>query len=396
MASTASSAPADPVTFGPAEALYVHVPFCLHRCGYCDFTLVADRDDLIPAYLTALRNEIDADSHRLDRRRTTSQANSIFVGGGTPSHLSNQQLQQFGVLIQHAWPPAANCEFTMEANPDGLNRDKMQAIRDIGVNRLSLGVQSFDDHVLKTLERQHDAGMARSVVENAAAIFDSVSVDLIFGVPGQTRETWQQTLQTAIDLPVQHVSTYGLTFEKGTSFFRRQREGDLQAVADELERSMYADAIDILEQAGFRHYEISNFAIPGRECRHNFAYWTGRPYLAYGPGAARYVNGIRSTNARSVKRWIESWLNHQPALQESEQLNNKQRAREAIFLGLRLVDGFDMKEFARRFRTTVNDLAGESLQHHLSGGSLQIIDDHLRLTREGRFIADSVVTDFLA
>lgn len=384
------------------RAVYVHVPFCLHRCGYCDFTLVADRDDLIPAYLTALRNEMLADapgsaahSDSPDADRL-SDADSLFIGGGTPSHLTDHQIETLGNTIRECFTPADDCEFTMEANPDGLSYDRMQAMKAAGVNRLSLGVQSFDDTVLQTLERQHDARTAADVAEQAARIFDSVSVDLIFGVPGQTLDSWQRTLKTALQLPLQHVSTYGLTFEKGTSFFRRKRTGDLTAVADEIERAMYADAIDRLTDAGFHHYEISNFARPGQQCRHNFVYWLGQPYRAYGPGAARYVDGVRTTNARNVSRWIQSWLNHQPAFQESEQLSDEARAREAIFLRLRLVDGFDLSEFASLFGFEVSQLADEALQQHLRDGNLEVKDNRLRLTREGRFIADSVVTDFLA
>jgi len=378
--------PADPES--APRAVYVHVPFCFHRCGYCDFTLVADRDDLIPAWLAGMRQELS----RLDR---VYSVDTLFVGGGTPTHLSCDQLQKLFELIFSKFELANGAEVSIEANPDGLDSNRLNTLAEVGVNRLSLGVQSFDGDVLKTLERQHDRSEAIEVVHRAAEYFGNVSLDLIFGVPGMSLETWLESLAIAKSLPLQHVSTYGLTFEKGTDFFSRMKSGGLVAMPDELERDMYAAAMRDLAEAGFRHYEISNFAKPGHECRHNQVYWAAEEYFAFGPGAARYVNGIRSTNARSVVRWVNHWNQGRPVFQEVEQLSREEKMREAVFLGLRLNDGISLDAFQQRYGRSLNSIEPAALEQHLSAGLLEIADGSLRLTQEGRFLADTVVSDFL-
>ncbi|MEO1984585.1 MAG: radical SAM family heme chaperone HemW [Fuerstiella sp.] len=370
------------------RALYVHVPFCLHRCGYCDFTLVADRDDLVPAYLQALTNELD----RLDG---DYEVDTIFIGGGTPTHLSTDQLERLAEILFSRFTLNSGGEFSVEANPDGLSDDVMKTLSGIGVNRLSLGVQSFDAAVLKTLERQHTPAVAHEVVHRAIDAFDVVSLDLIFGVPGQTLDAWNATLAVAQQLPIRHVSTYGLTFEKGTDFYRRRQQGQINSTPDDLERDMYAAAISQFGHSGVPQYEISNFAQPGSECRHNMVYWQADEYFAFGPGAARYVNGVRSTNARNVSRWINYWLKGEVALQDMEQLSADAKIREAIFLGLRLVAGIDINGFLNRFGCDVGEIARDSAERHLEDGLLEVADSHLRLTSAGRFMADTVMADFL-
>lgn len=370
------------------RAVYIHVPFCLHRCGYCDFTLVAQKDELIPAWFEALRNELG----RLDRRYPVD---SIFVGGGTPTHLSPRDLELLGQLIDQHFQLMDGGEYSVEANPDGLDKDRLATLQQIGVNRLSLGVQSFDDDVLKTLERQHTGTQAREAIERAQSYVQNLSLDLIFGVPGQSADSWLETMATATSLPVTHISTYGLTFEKGTDFFRRRLHGDLTAVDDRLERDMYAAGIDALAVAGLEHYEVSNFATREYRCRHNLVYWSANEYFAFGPGAARYVNGVRSTNSRNVSRWINAWLTETPALQDWEQLDRISQAREAIFLGLRLCAGFDLPQFESRFEVSIEELAGEELTKHVQLGNLEEVSGNLRLTQTGRFVADSVICDFL-
>ena len=375
------------------RAIYVHVPFCLHRCGYCDFTLVAQKDDLIPSYLQAIRNE-------LAMQTDVTEVDTIFIGGGTPTHLSIDQLQQLIAAIREKFVLAENGEFSLEGNPDGLTDQMLHALAELGVNRLSLGVQSFDPDILKTLERHHSPDDAIDVVQRAAAIIDNVSLDLIFGVPGQTLDAWNDSLCIADTLPLRHVSTYGLTFEKGTDFFRRQNSGHLSAVPDELEREMYALAMQRLtdQQPGslnFQHYEISNFAEPGFECRHNIVYWAAQEYFAFGPGAARYINGQRSTNARSVTRWVKSWLQNQPALQDSETLDAAAKIKEAVFLGLRRIGGIDIQLFETVHGVDVRAEFCEAVNSNIGNGLLEISGGMLRLTSEGRFLADSVVVDFL-
>ncbi|MBC7964817.1 MAG: radical SAM family heme chaperone HemW [Fuerstia sp.] len=375
-----------------ARAVYIHVPFCLHHCGYCDFALVANRDHLIPQYLQALDNELQA------HRRTVGdvvQVDTVFVGGGTPTHLSPDTLQTLFQLIRQHFQPTVDAEISVEANPDGLDTERLDVLKENGVNRLSLGVQSFDDAVLRTLERTHTGAQAFETVQRCRQWIPNVSLDLIFGVPCQSLTSWQQTLGVATSLPVRHISTYGLTFEKDTPFFRREQHGQLKRTPDELERQMYLDAISKLTDAGLRHYEVSNFAQPGFECRHNMVYWNADEYFAFGPGAACYLNGVRRTNVRSVVRWLKAWQQSESAVEDSEELSNEEKAREAIMLALRMRQGLNVRAFEQRFGLNFAELTGAALQQHLDAGFLTHQADHVSLTTEGLLIADTVISDFL-
>lgn len=376
----------------PPKAVYVHVPFCLHHCGYCDFTVVANRDQLIPEYLRQLTNEFQ--HHCLESAGPVS-VETIFLGGGTPTHLSPRDLQALLELIRRYFRLAPAGEFSIEANPDGLCTERLAVMREYGINRLSLGVQSFDDDVLKTLERQHSASEAAETVRRVCDVIPNVSLDLIFGVPGQTADSWEKTISMLTSLPVRHVSTYGLTYEQGTPFFRRERTGSLRRLPDEMEREMYLEGIETLTRHGFEHYEVSNFALPGFQCRHNQVYWNADEYFAFGPGAARYVNGVRTTNCRSVVRWLNSWKSGVPCEEDTEQLGPEDKAREAIMLALRMIRGLHVPSFEARFEVSLIGLAASAIEQHLASRLLEWNGDYLRLTREGLLIADSVIADFL-
>jgi oxygen-independent coproporphyrinogen-3 oxidase len=370
------------------RSVYIHVPFCAHRCGYCDFTLVAGREELIGDYLRGLEWELS----RLERPRDVE---TLFVGGGTPSHLPPPQLARLMELLRQWYRLAEDCEFSVEANPAGFDQAKIDVLLDAGVNRVSLGVQSFDDPMLSLLERDHHAADVVTVMERLRGRCANVSFDLIFGVPGQTLPLWRETLKRAIELGPTHVSTYGLTFERGTSFWSRRRKGQIVAAPEELERAMYAAAMDDLAAAGFEQYEISSFARPGYRCRHNQVYWSGRPYFGFGPGAARYINGRRESNHRSVTTWLKRVLAGESPVGDAETLSPEERARERIVLGLRRTEGLDRDEFRRETGFDVEMLAAAALARHHRAGLLEIIGSRIRLTREGRFLADSVIVDFL-
>jgi len=368
------------------------VTFCLHHCGYCDFALVANRDHLIPQYLQALDNELQA--HRRIMGEVV-EVDTIFVGGGTPTHLSPDALRALFALVRGHFRPTENAEISVEANPDGLDTERLDVLTENGVNRLSLGVQSFDDSVLRTLERTHTGAQAIETVRRSQKWIPNVSLDLIFGVPGQTAVSWQQTLEVATSLPVRHISTYGLTFEKDTPFFRREQHGQLRRTPDELERQMYLDAITKLTASGLRHYEVSNFAQLNFECRHNMVYWNADEYFAFGPGAASYLDGIRRTSVRSVVRWLKAWQQGESAVEESEELTNEEKAREAIMLALRMRNGLNLPAFEQRFGLHFAELAGAALEQHRDDGFLTQQGDFISLTTEGLLIADTIISDFL-
>ena len=374
--------------FPTPRAAYIHVPFCAHRCGYCDFTLIARRDDLIDDYLRALEIELD----RLDGRPVID---TLFFGGGTPTHLSAEHLRRLTNSVLGHFQLAEGYEFSVEANPAGLDDDKIAALADAGVNRVSLGVQSFDADVLARLERDHRRSDIDSAVERLLESIGNVSVDLISGVPGQTLANWKETLTQAIKLRPTHISTYGLTFEKGTQFWNRLNKGELRQAGEELERSMYAAAMDQLPDAEYVQYEISNFARPGFLCRHNEVYWRGLPYFGFGPGAARYINGSRQINHRSVSTWLKRVFAGESPIGEIDELSAEDGARELLVLLLRRCEGIRKQEFQQQTGFDIDELARETVDCYTGCGLLEETDTHIRLTREGRFVADTVFVDLL-
>src|SRR5262245_39387031 len=374
-------------TDAPAAA-YIHVPFCRHRCGYCNFTLVAGRDDLIDAYLDALECELSGLGQ-------AHEVNTLFFGGGTPTHLSPSQLGRLFAIVRRWLPLAAGGELSVEVNPIDLNETKSLVLASAGVTRVSLGAQSFHDWKLKLLERDHCDHDIAAAVEFARRFVTSISIDMIFGVPGESLADWKQDLHVAITLAPDHISTYGLTFEKGTSFWSRLSRGELARVDEELERRMYEAAIDTLTAAGFEHYEVSNFAKPGHRCRHNENYWLGGQYFAAGPGAARFVGGVRQTNHRSTTTYITRVLSGQSPVAETEQLAPEDAARERLVFALRRLEGTDTQEFASATGFSINSLGGEALPRLIDLGLLELSADRLRLTRQGLMVSDAIWPEFL-
>lgn len=373
----------------PPRACYIHVPFCTHRCGYCDFTLIARRPDLVDDYLRALQVELES----LGEPR---EIETLFLGGGTPTYLSPLQLGQLCVMLKKWFHLAPGYEWSIEANPSGLSDEKLDVLESAEVNRVSLGVQTFDTELLQLLERDHDGEIALDAIRRLTNRFANVSIDLIFGIPGQTLPRWVETLEQAVSLGVQHISTYGLTFEAGTAFWSRQAKGQLSSLPNELEREMYEAAMNQLPSAGYQQYEISNFAKPGFECRHNQVYWRSEQFFGFGPGAAAYVGGVRRTNHRSVTTWLRRILSSQPAGGESEKLDRIASAREAVMLGLRQCSGISRERFQQRYGVTLESLAGSAFERLLCDGLIDIQADHVRLTRAGRTLADRVIMEFMA
>ena len=377
------------MTFSPPTAAYVHVPFCRHRCGYCNFTLIAGRDDLIEAYLEGLAAE-------LSQLETPRPVQTLFLGGGTPTHLAPPQLQRLLRLARQWFPLAPGYEFSAEANPADVTPERIAVLQAAGLTRLSVGVQSFHAEKLKLLERDHTADTAREAIRLGQDAGFSTSLDLIFGAPGETLEQWHRDLDEALALETDHVSLYGLTYERGTSFWTRKLKGELRQAEEELEREMYLAAIERLTAAGYEHYEVSNFAKPGRRCRHNETYWAAEGYYAAGPGAARYVDGRRETNHRSTTTWLERIRSGKSPVAESETLEPEDRAREALVLGLRrLREGIVGQAFSAQFGYDLATLGGSELEKLLESKLLQFSDDRLRLTREGLLISDWIWSKFV-
>jgi oxygen-independent coproporphyrinogen-3 oxidase len=370
------------------RSAYIHVPFCRHRCGYCNFTLVAGRDDLVAAYLEALDVELAA----LAQPR---EVETLFFGGGTPTHLAADELARLFTIVRRWLPLAVGGEFSVEANPRDMDDARADVLAAAGVTRVSLGAQSFNQRKLALLERDHDAEQIVAAARRARRFASSLALDLIFGAPGESLDDWRRDVEGALALQPDHISTYGLTFEKGTAFWSRLRKHELVPVEEEVERQMYELAIDMLTAAGYEHYEVSNFARSGHRCRHNENYWLGGPFFAAGPGAARFLGGRRETNHRSTTTYIRRVLAGQSPVAESEALPPEDAARERLVFALRRLEGIDTREFASATGYSPEQLGGPALVQLLELGLLELAGPRLRLTRRGLLVSDAIWPRFL-
>jgi oxygen-independent coproporphyrinogen-3 oxidase len=374
---------------GTPRAAYIHVPFCRHRCGYCNFTLVAGRDDLIDAYLRAIAIELEAIANR------PREVETLYFGGGTPTHLSPVQFCRLATTALRWHPRAAGYEWTVEANPADVNEQMIEMLAVLGVTRLSIGGQSFRDEKLQRLERDHRATDIKRAVELAHRAGISVSIDLIFATPAETLSQWEADLDAALALAPQHVSTYGLSFERGTAYWGRLLRGELLEVDESLQRDMYGLAIDRLTAAGLEHYEVSNFARPGCRSRHNQTYWSGDGYFAAGPGAARYIDGVREMNHRSTTTYLRRVLAGRSPVAEREQLSPEARARELLVFGLRRIAGVSRGDFEARTGFNLDELAARPLEKFIRLGMLVDTGDRVRLSQQGLFVSDAIWPELL-
>jgi oxygen-independent coproporphyrinogen-3 oxidase len=366
----------------------VHVPFCHHRCGYCNFTLVAGRDDLVGDYLRAIAAEVTTTDG-------PDEVDTLYFGGGTPTYLKAEELRQLTLDVVRRHPLAPDYEFTVEANPADVDTAMVETLSALGVTRLSLGGQSFRTEKLQLLERDHEGVDIRRVVAAAHGAKLQVALDLIFATPGETLEEWGADLESAIEIEPDHVSTYGLTFERGTAFWSRKQRSELAEVDEDLQRDMYALAIDRLAAAGYEQYEVSNFARPGCRSRHNQVYWSGDGYFAYGPGAARYIDGVRETNHRSTTTYLHRVLAGHTPIAEREELSPEARARELLVFGLRRIEGVSRHQFRNRTGIECDDLVAAPLQKFIDLGLLADDGERIRLTREGLFVSDAIWPEML-
>ncbi len=377
-----------------ARSAYVHIPFCSHRCGYCNFTLVSGRDDLIPAFLAALEREL------AETLKQPHAVDTIFLGGGTPTHLSPRELEQLLEIVARWLPLENGGEYSSEANPLDCTTQRLSLMRDFGVNRISLGGQSFDDSKLKLLERDHTGQQLTKIIAQAADHFANVSLDLIFAAPQETLGTWQTDIARALASPIQHLSTYGLTIERGSAFYGRTLRNQLHELTSELQLSMYEHAIDALGAAGWEHYEVSSFATAGRRCRHNETYWLGQPWLAFGPGAASFEHRkdnvfVRNVNHRSTTTYLRKSQAGGSLVAESDQLSREDFVRERLVFGLRRLQGVDLNELDVLWSANSRELFEPTLSNYIQQGWLAQQDSIIQLTSAGLKISDSLWPDLL-
>ncbi len=340
-------------------------------------------------YVEALGEELA----RLGRPRSVD---TIFLGGGTPSALPPTLLARLLDLLRRWLPLAPDGEWSLEANPDDLDDERLAILATAGVNRLSVGVQSFQPGVLALLDRSHRAEEVPAVIERVRRHIPRVSLDLIFGAPGQTAAMWRDDLTRALDLGIGHLSTYGLTYETGTSLWKARRDGQLTPLTEDAELTLYELAQDVLAEAGWDHYEISSFAAPGERCRHNQVYWAGDTYFGFGMAAAWYLDGVRGKNLGNLEAYLRAALTGDDFASQRETLDPEARARETLALNLRrTLDGVVREEFHRRTGFPLDALAGEPIARLVEQGFLLDTGDRVRLSRRGKAVADAVIERLL-
>lgn len=372
--------------------LYLHIPFCLNRCIYCDFYSTVSSPELRSRFVTALCEE-------LKMRSPEAKAlplQSIYIGGGTPSTLDVRDIERIFSTIRANYTIAREAELTFEANPDDITPEKVAALRAVGVNRVSLGVQSFDDNLLRLLRRRHNGMEARRAVKLLVeGGITNVSIDLIYGLPGQTLETFRRDLDTAFTLPIKHLSSYALSVEQGTQLSQMIERGELSYSDEELFLLLFEALLERCEAEGFRHYEISNFALPDFHSRHNSAYWNGTPYIGVGPGAHSFDGRFeRRLNLPDLKGYINN-----PGLPpyETESLTLAESFDETVFTSLRTVEGLSLHHLLDRYGNERYDRLLRDAAPALAQGLLRIdkAAERLRLTRKGIFVSDNVMSDLM-
>ena len=392
---------------GPIS-LYMHIPFCETKCPYCDFNTYAAIEPLMPSYVAALQSEIEL----WGRLLRSPRVHTVFFGGGTPSYLPAADIRHIMDTVRRAFDLTEGAEITLEANPGDFSGEKLAAYLDCGINRLSIGVQSFDDGLLNTLGRRHTAAEAiRAYRQAATAGFDNISIDLMYGLPRQSLQQWQDTLNDALQLSPPHISMYCLTLEGGTPMERWVDQGSMPEPDPDLAADMYLMAQDRMRDAGYRHYEISNWALAGKRSEHNLTYWRNRPYLGVGPGAHSYLGSCRFSTLKSPREYIRRMqeasvedyeapmdilIGSVPIVDEIERIDPPMEMAETMMMGLRLDEGISIAGFTERFGIPPGSAYADTLDELERLDLLSTQDGALRLTHRGRMLGNEVFSRFFA
>lgn len=370
--------------------IYIHIPFCKQRCRYCAFyssTLYNIREE----YVKALCRELQERRHYIGNETVET----IYLGGGTPSTLTIGQLRTICDTVYSTYPVSSSPEVTIECNPDDLTPEFLEQLRGLPFNRISMGVQSFNDEQLKRLGRRHSAEGARKAVRNArAAGYENISIDLMFALPGSTADEWLDDLKSAIDLKPDHLSAYNLMYEEGTPLHRDLCSGKITELGEEENVEQFGMLIDSMKAAGYRHYEISNFALPGKESRHNSSYWNDTPYIGCGAAAHSYNGTSREWNIADIKAYIEG-MESGKRIFEVEHLTEEERYNDTILTRLRTADGIPLTWIKERFNERLNAYLLRAAEKEIALDNLKEENGHLSLTEKGVFISDAVIRELI-
>jgi len=372
-----------------ALSLYVHVPFCRSRCSYCDFYSTVYQHENAEKYIGAISRE-------LAFRSSDRLFETVYIGGGTPSCMGPEQLESLLSAVRDSVDLAKDAEFTMEANPDTVDEGRLSIAMEYGVNRISLGVQSFHNEQLSLLGRRHSASQAERAIElTKGSGIRNLGVDLMFGIPGETVADWEADLVSAARCEPEHISTYCLSFEENTRLHQMLLEGIVAAPSQEILRQMMKSAMCLLPAEGYTQYEISNYAKPGFSCRHNVRYWQNAEFVGVGPSAVTYVGGTRRQNVKDLHAYLSIADWQASPYEYVERLDDEKRARETLFLGLRMREGVEMADFRSRTGYDIVELCGEAIARFTDLGLMKQSEGRLRLTSEGIYVADSVFSELV-
>lgn len=370
--------------------IYLHIPFCKTRCTYCDF-YSSTKQELTPLYIDSIKKEM------LMRKEYIGSeiVETIYLGGGTPSQLSYEQLDEIFTTIKDNFKLAEKMEITLEANPDDLSTEYLKQLEKLPINRLSIGIQTFQDDMLQKLNRRHTSEQAIEAVKQAQKHgFDNISIDLMYGLPGETLEDWKKDLQKAISLDIQHVSAYHLIYEENTPLFKSLQQGKIKEVEEEMSLSFFKELIKVLTENEFIHYEISNFAKPNKVAQHNTSYWLGKKYLGCGPSAHSFNGKTRECNTSTLSQYIEEIdLNKRSV--DKEELSTNTRFNDLIITGLRTMWGVSLTEIMNSFGEEIYNYTLNAAKKHIKTGNLVLENNQLKLSYKGIFISDGIMSDLL-
>ncbi|MCQ6278163.1 radical SAM family heme chaperone HemW [Bacillus sp. EB600] len=374
------------------KSAYIHIPFCEHICHYCDFNKVFLQGQPVDEYLKALEQEIILTY----KQYKEDELETIFVGGGTPTALNEKQLDRLCKTIRNNLPMSERVEFTFEANPGDLSHEKLQIVKDAGVNRISLGVQTFNDELLKQIGRAHRASdVYRSIADIKEIGFENISIDLIFSLPGQTIADFKETLQQAFTLDIPHYSGYSLIIEPKTVFYNLMTKGKLLTPGEDIEAEMYELLMEEMDKNGFHQYEISNFSRPGFESRHNLTYWNNEEYFGFGAGAHSYIESTRRSNLGPIKKYMDQIESGKLPVLEEHKVTKAEQMEEEMFLGLRKTEGVSVRKFNYKFGIDPITLFQNELTSLVQKGWLEVSNEHIYLTKRGRLLGNEVFQSFL-
>ncbi|WP_332690860.1 radical SAM family heme chaperone HemW [Halalkalibacter lacteus] len=374
-------------------AAYVHIPFCEHICHYCDFNKVFLKNQPVDDYIHSLLLEMK----RTMRDHPTTGLKTVYIGGGTPTALTAKQLDVLLKGMQEVLPLKDIEEYTIEVNPDSIEEDKLAVLKKNGINRLSMGVQTFNESLLKEIGRTHTrASVEDAVVRSRVAGFSNISLDLMFGLPNQLPVHFNETITESLALEVEHVSAYSLKIEEKTVFYNRQRQGKLTLPPEEDEVTMYQDLLRRTKDAGFVHYEISNFAKAGFESKHNLVYWNNEEYYGFGAGAHGYVNGIRHQNHGPIPKYLKAIEQGSTPNLQTHRVSPVERIEEAMFMGLRKRDGVNLKLFKQLYGRSLTECFRQQIEFLRDRGLVKMEDNCIKLTEEGLLLGNEVFEQFIS